>query len=150
MQKFSMGIGLIVVCLISFSNTAHGFRSSGSADSSVSGFVLDPAISCSAGVLKQSGVSDIGIQSVNFEARLGYSFSGYVLGATYGLGSGTSEQAGSKGDYKPVDLALYVSTGLPFSLTVTGAYIMSAKTKINAQNNPYEFAGSGFRFGGDC
>lgn len=141
-------IGLFIFIFAIFPNKVGAFTSKKkSTNSEKSQFILEPAISYSMGVLKQSGVNDIGTQSVQFEARLGYRISKFDMGLSYAFGSGTAEQSGIKEDYKPIDLSLFGMMRIPLSLKLSIGYAFSAKTKINSKSNPADFSGSGFRFG---
>lgn len=123
------------------------FSKGGSASSQRTGFLLEPAVQYSVGVLTQTGVSDIGVQSMNFDLRLGYKISRFEFGINYFLGSGSADQAGIKEDYKPVDFGVFAAFEFPRSLKLNAGYIFSAKTKINSAVNAFDFSGSGFRIG---
>jgi len=148
MKTQIMFSSLICSTLILSASLSQAFLAKSSSSSrDKSGFTMEPATSYTTGVLKQSGINDIGTQSFGFDIGLGYRISNYSFGVTYGQGSGTADQSGVKQDYKALDTGLYATANVPFMFKLSGGYLLSSSTKVNSTLNTSDFAGSGFRFG---
>lgn len=111
------------------------------------GFLFEPGLAYSNGVLTQSGVPDIVTKVVSLEARVGYQTSGFKFGLSYLMGFGTSEQMGNKVDFKPTDMGVFLGYALPLSFQLFGGYLFSAKAKIQSSDTPADFSGTGTRLG---
>jgi hypothetical protein len=111
------------------------------------GVSFEPVVGYSTGLLTQTGVADISTQTVNVEARLGYSIKSFEFGLGYLMGFGTGTQFSNKGDFKPIDMSLYLGYDLPWDLKLFGGYTFTSKAKIQSSDNPGDFSGTGTRLG---
>lgn len=111
------------------------------------GFVFEPSVGYSAGVLSQESVADMSAQSAVVDGRLGYSMGSFTFGLSYFAGFGSGEQMGNKGDLQSTDPGLYLEYYLPWSVTLFGSYLPASSLKIQSTESPEKFSGQGFRFG---
>ncbi len=129
--------------ILAYVDPAHCYSSSMNAE----GWSIEPAAGLSMGVLKQTGVADIGTQVFNLELRAGYRFEMVSTGLSYMMGFGTGQQFGNKGDYKPTDIGLYVDYPIPMDFSLFASYIFSSSAKIQSSENSASFTGTGYRLG---
>jgi hypothetical protein len=111
------------------------------------GFLFEPGVAYSSGVLTQSGTNAILTKVFSAEARLGYKIWEMTFGLSYRAGFGTGEQATGKGDFKPTDIGVYLEYELPWSFRLFGSYLVDARSKIQSSDNPGDFSGTGTRLG---
>ena len=112
----------------------------------IAGFVFEPSLGYSTGIVGQSDVPTISTRTYLGGARLGLQFGSLGLGFDSSIGFGKAEQFDNSGDFKPVDLGAFVSYKLPLRFKAYGSSV-SSTTKLQSSENPLQFTGQSYRFG---
>lgn len=147
MRKFILVPSLITMFLISFKINAIQFRSTVADLSEESLFILEPYLGFEGGYLTQKGVPEITTMGPGYGGRLGARYMGVGFGLDYYTGSQTSSQSGNKSDFKPTELGFFMNYRFAESFKIYGAYLFSAKTKVQSSTNSSDFSGSGYKLG---
>jgi hypothetical protein len=146
MYKFNLTRAPFVVLLFFFST--HSTQAKAVPElNTESMFVLEPYVGLERGYLTQKGVPEITTMGPGYGARLGVRYMGIGFGLDYYTGSQNASQSNQDSDFKPTELGGFINYRFGKSFKVYGAYLFSAKAKVQPNTNPSDFSGSGYKLG---